>query len=113
MKSIALLTMVFLPATFFSVCLCRTLPPALSDLSQALFSTTFFTFGENGSWEVSSMLWIYWATTVPATIVIVFLSRTWLARSDIMVHSLEAGQKWPEKLWKAQGKQAKPKAEQA
>ena len=53
---------------------------------QALFSTTFFTFSDAGTWEVSDKLWVYWATTVPATIVIVVLWRIWLANSDELLH---------------------------
>ncbi|KAJ4417112.1 hypothetical protein N0V85_001994 [Neurospora sp. IMI 360204] len=68
MKSIALLTMIFLPATFIS----------------ALFSTTFFTYGDNGHWEVSDELWIYFVTTVPATIAIVVFWRVWLDYGDVI-----------------------------
>lgn len=68
MKSIALLTMIFLPATFIS----------------ALFSTTFFTYGDNGNWEVSDDLWIYWVTTVPATIAVVVFWRVWLDYGDVI-----------------------------
>lgn len=62
MKSIALLTMVFLPATFLS----------------ALFSTTFFNFGDNGRWQASPRQWIYWATTVPVTFIVVAAYNLWL-----------------------------------
>lgn len=61
MKSIALLTMVFFPATFLS----------------SLFSTTFFTFGENG-WEASPRLWIYWAIAAPVTIAILVVYILWV-----------------------------------
>ncbi|EXA32208.1 hypothetical protein FOVG_16579 [Fusarium oxysporum f. sp. pisi HDV247] len=54
MKSIALLTMVFLPATFLS----------------ALFSTTFFNFDHE--WKVSTGFWIYWVITVPITFIFPF-----------------------------------------
>jgi hypothetical protein len=82
-KSIALLTMVFLPATFFSVCIVTLIicGAALTQL-QALFSTTFFTFGENG-WMVSHRFWIYWAITVPVTIVVVVVWSIWLAYSRL------------------------------
>jgi hypothetical protein len=78
-KSIALLTMVFLPATFFSVCIVTLIifGAALTQL-QALFSTTFFTFGENG-WKASHRFWIYWVITVPVTIVVVAVWNIWLA----------------------------------
>ncbi|KAK4139474.1 uncharacterized protein C8A04DRAFT_33030 [Dichotomopilus funicola] len=65
MKSIALLTMVFLPATFIT----------------AFFSTTFFSYGENDQgWRVSGQLWVYWAVMVPATVVIMSLWAVWLAK---------------------------------
>lgn len=50
---------------------------------QALFSTTFFTYGENGNWEVSDDLWIYWATTVPATVAVVVFWRVWLDYGEV------------------------------
>lgn len=61
MKSIALLTMIFLPATFFS----------------ALFSTTFFSFGD-GWWEASPRQWIYWAITIPVTVVVLAAYNLWI-----------------------------------
>jgi len=83
MKSIALLTMVFLPATFFSVCIVTLVifSAALTQL-QAFFSTTFFNFGEN-EWMASDRLWIYWAITVPATIVVVIAWYLWLVHSRV------------------------------
>ena len=79
MKSIALLTMVFLPATFISVCIVTLIifSAALTQL-QSFFSTTFFTYGEEG-WQTSNRLWIYWVITVPATIVVVIIWNIWLA----------------------------------
>ncbi|EHK22089.1 uncharacterized protein TRIVIDRAFT_222470 [Trichoderma virens Gv29-8] len=56
MKSLTLLTIVFLPATFIS----------------ALFSTTFFSFAEDG-WQFSNKFWIYWAIVIPLTIFMLFV----------------------------------------
>ncbi|VBB72038.1 Putative protein of unknown function [Podospora comata] len=78
LKSIALLTMVFLPATFFS----------------SLFSTTFFNYGDDGEWQVSGKMWIYWVTTLPATILIVILWRVWLGNSDAIVAGWKRVKKW-------------------
>ncbi|KAK0711790.1 hypothetical protein B0H67DRAFT_602492 [Lasiosphaeris hirsuta] len=64
-KSITLLTMFFLPSTFVS----------------AVFSTTFFNYGET-RWEVSGQLWIYWATVVPVTILVILLWYVWLPTGD-------------------------------
>jgi Mg2+ and Co2+ transporter CorA len=50
MKTIANLTMIFLPPTF--VC--------------ALFSTTFFNY-ETGQWGISNNFWVYWAVAIPVT----------------------------------------------
>ncbi|RYP02538.1 hypothetical protein DL764_005782 [Monosporascus ibericus] len=54
MKSITILTMSFLPATFIS----------------SVFGTTFFTFGDN-SWEVSDKFWLYWAVALPSTLLVI------------------------------------------
>jgi hypothetical protein len=92
MKSIALLTMVFLPATFISVCISTLIifSTALTQL-QAFFSTTFFTFGEEG-WQTSNRLWIYWVITVPATVIVVIIWNLWLAHSRVQKY-LKSGSK--------------------
>ncbi|XP_014553122.1 hypothetical protein COCVIDRAFT_108561 [Bipolaris victoriae FI3] len=64
MKSITLLTMIFLPATFIS----------------ALFSTTFFSFEENG-WQFSPKFWIYWVVVIPLTITVVLGWWRWIGGS--------------------------------
>ncbi|RDW82808.1 hypothetical protein BP6252_03920 [Coleophoma cylindrospora] len=53
MKTISILGLVFLPGTFIS----------------ALFSTAFFNFAPAENGVVSSKFWIYWAVTVPVTLV--------------------------------------------
>ena len=52
MKTIATLTMVFLPPTFVS----------------AMFSMSFFNFDTEEGWRVSEKYWIYWAFAVPVTL---------------------------------------------
>ncbi|EJT80531.1 hypothetical protein GGTG_00527 [Gaeumannomyces tritici R3-111a-1] len=53
MKTLALVTVAFLPATF--IC--------------AVFSMSFFNFSpDSGRWVVSDMFWVYWAVTVPVTV---------------------------------------------
>lgn len=64
MKSITLLTMIFLPATFIS----------------ALFSTTFFEFHEYG-WNFSTRFWIYWVVTVPLTLFVLAVWGAWIGGS--------------------------------
>lgn len=44
-------------------------------------------------------MWVYWATTIPATIVVVVLWQIWLANSDAIVHFLESWMKWATALW--------------
>ncbi|KAK4132809.1 hypothetical protein BT67DRAFT_450775 [Trichocladium antarcticum] len=97
MKSIALLTMIFLPATFIS----------------AIFSTTFFNYADDGSWQISDKLWIYWATTVPGTIVIVILWRIWLAHSDSIIGFSETHWKGAKIWWKRRSAPKPNKIEQA
>ncbi|CRG90551.1 hypothetical protein PISL3812_07595 [Talaromyces islandicus] len=64
MKSIGLLTMTFLPATFIS----------------AIFSTTFFEFGEE-KLQASKQIWIYWVVTIPSTLLIVVIWRSLLNKN--------------------------------
>ena len=53
MKTIAFVTMFFLPATFVS----------------AVFSTSFFSFdAQQGTWSVSAKFWVYWAVSIPLTL---------------------------------------------
>lgn len=84
MKSIALLTMVFLPATFLSVRIATTIifGAVLTQL-QALFSTTIFAYGDNG-WEASHRFWIYWAITIPVTIVVLIVYSLWFFYGRIL-----------------------------
>jgi Mg2+ and Co2+ transporter CorA len=66
MKAITILTMVFLPATF--VC--------------SLFSMGFFDFSQNNSRDsrmhVTEQFWIYFAVTVPLTVVVLGICAAWL-----------------------------------
>lgn len=46
---------------------------------QAFFSTTFFSFGENGGdWKFSKRLWIYWLFAIPATALVAVTWLLWL-----------------------------------
>lgn len=82
MKAITILTMVFLPATF--VC--------------SLFSTGFFDFGNDGGSggtttsgssggggqqhiRVAGQFWIYFAVTIPLTVVVLGICAAWLVWS--------------------------------
>lgn len=72
MKSIALLTMIFLPATFVS----------------AIFSTTFFDFSE-GEWKMADEIWIYWLTTMILTALTVLVWYIWLNGPKEIVKRLQ------------------------
>lgn len=57
----AILTTIFLPGTFIA----------------ALFSTSMFDF-DHDSVQVSRLFWIYWAVTVPLTVIVVVTWQFWL-----------------------------------
>lgn len=61
MKTVAMMTLVFLPATFVS----------------ALFSTSFFTYDITSGWHMSSYFWVYWVTAIPLTLLTVGLWHVW------------------------------------
>ncbi|KAF2489984.1 hypothetical protein BU16DRAFT_447140, partial [Lophium mytilinum] len=61
-KTLAFLTLAFLPATFIS----------------AVFSMSFFNFNpQNGKWTLSSKFWVYWAVTIPVTLLTILLWSLW------------------------------------
>ncbi|MCJ1470057.1 hypothetical protein MMC07_008702 [Pseudocyphellaria aurata] len=61
MKTIAILTTIFLPGTFIA----------------ALFSTSMFDF-DHDSIQVSRLFWVYWAVTIPLTVMVVVIWQFWL-----------------------------------
>ncbi|KAK5998023.1 hypothetical protein PT974_00393 [Cladobotryum mycophilum] len=65
MKSITLLTMIFLPSTFVT----------------SLFSTTFFAFQDN-EWQFSNKFWIYWVIVIPLTLVVVLFWKWWIVGGE-------------------------------
>ncbi|KFY89625.1 hypothetical protein V498_06370, partial [Pseudogymnoascus sp. VKM F-4517 (FW-2822)] len=66
MKSITILAMVFIPATFVA----------------GLFSTTFFSYAENDGWGFSSKFWVYWVVVIPLTAAIISGWWLWLGMSS-------------------------------
>lgn len=64
MKTIAFVTLTFLPPTF--IC--------------AIFSMSFFDFGGDSGWTMSSKFWIYWVFAIPTTI---FTTLVWTYWPDI------------------------------
>jgi hypothetical protein len=82
MKSVTILTMFFLPATFCAVCGPHSFPHDATifktrlaeDVSlQSLFSTSFFSFGGDDGWKASGSFWLYWAVSIPSTLLVVVL----------------------------------------
>jgi Mg2+ and Co2+ transporter CorA len=60
MRSIAVVGLVYLPGTFVS----------------GLFGMNFFDFSEESgvqTWNISSKFWLYWAITIPLTLVTIFV----------------------------------------
>ncbi|KAF1998629.1 hypothetical protein P154DRAFT_246622 [Amniculicola lignicola CBS 123094] len=84
MVIIAILTMVFLPATF----------------TATLFSTTFFDFRkEKGKTVVSTTFWIYWVVTLALTLVTMTCAGYfWRMRDRKMRLTFEKGREELEKI---------------
>ncbi|GAB7350979.1 hypothetical protein MBLNU459_g1476t1 [Dothideomycetes sp. NU459] len=70
MKTIAIVTMIFLPATFVS----------------AIFGMSFFNFsggsGSAGRFTVSRDIWIYFAISIPLTLISIYSWYTWHTRAE-------------------------------
>ncbi|RAK87269.1 hypothetical protein BO79DRAFT_229635 [Aspergillus costaricaensis CBS 115574] len=60
MRTVAIVSMVYLPGTFVS----------------GLFGTNFFDY-ENGKEVMTSSFWIYWAITIPLTLITMFVWACW------------------------------------
>lgn len=73
MKGIALITIVFLPATFVSVSICLTSSTSntRADSSQTFFAMPIMNFSVDSRLPyVKDTFWLYWAVTVPLTAVV-------------------------------------------
>ncbi|KAK0622373.1 hypothetical protein B0T14DRAFT_563830 [Immersiella caudata] len=78
-KSITIVTLLCLPASLIS----------------SIFSTTFFSFGDDNTWQVSRKLWVYWVTAIPSTIVIVLAWGLWYTKGDMILRpSLKLAARW-------------------
>jgi Mg2+ and Co2+ transporter CorA len=64
MKTVAVLTLAFLPATFLS----------------SVFSMSFFSFNAETGWAMSDRIWIYWAFSIPVTLLTTGLWFFWQRR---------------------------------
>ncbi|KAI1329185.1 hypothetical protein F5Y16DRAFT_418411 [Xylariaceae sp. FL0255] len=88
MKVTSFIALVFLPPTFIS----------------AIFSTSFFNFGEDAkSWQVSEKFWWYWVITIPVTSLCLLvwygvffrraaMSAPWVVRRVVPVGDLESNE---------------------
>lgn len=85
MKMISLLGALFLPGAYLA----------------SVFSMTFFNFQNDGGTLVSSKFWIYWAFTLPITVVITAIWYMWEKRREAKYdredHDLERGSEDMEK----------------
>lgn len=78
MRTIAAVTLAFLPATFMAVCSSlpcpltfASFPLYIANKSKTFFSTEFFDFHKDGQ-VVSPYIWLYWLFTVLLTIFVYF-----------------------------------------
>ncbi|KGO37604.1 Mg2+ transporter protein, CorA-like/Zinc transport protein ZntB [Penicillium expansum] len=69
MKTIAFVTLAFLPPTFIS----------------SIFSMSFFQCGDNG-WGMSNKFWLYWVVAIPTTIATVMIWQYWHKISPSLHH---------------------------
>lgn len=61
MRTIAVVTLVFLPPTFIS----------------ALFGMSFFDYAAGGDWLMSDKFWVYWVCAIPITLLVVGIWHCW------------------------------------
>ena len=82
MKSLALLTMVFLPGTAIAVSTHNKRFIIVTDIRQSFFAMPFFdvTIDVTGTalLETRPQFWIYWAITIPLTLSVLGLWIIWL-----------------------------------
>jgi hypothetical protein len=97
MKTLAVLATVFLPPTFVAVSTEYPYPPVLDVLPfynvqlippETLFSTPWFNFTAPTSSILSSQFWIYWAVSIPLTIIVILLWAIWY-RWSVNRHRIE------------------------
>lgn len=86
MKSIAVVTMLFLPGTFVSVSSPATFPSSQTNLwtQKTLFAMPFFHVGAEDEVKlvVDSQWWLYLAVTLPVTLLVFLLWGAWSKIKD-------------------------------
>jgi hypothetical protein len=71
---------------------------------QALFSTTFFTSGDDGL-KVSRHFWVYWVVTIPSTLLIIVIWRLWLQGRVQPLFESHPWEKLSERIYRAKLKE--------
>lgn len=66
MKALALLTMLFLPGTFCA----------------SFFAMPWFDFDMSGDLFAHGKFWLYWAITIPLTVIVLLIYATYLLRMN-------------------------------
>jgi ABC-type branched-subunit amino acid transport system permease subunit len=100
MKTVAVVTMAFLPATFTSVSLNSPGCTGYANNLQAVFSMSFFNFSpgngtEPDEWKVSSQIWIYWVVAIPLTLMTLLAWLFWKRKRD---QKLKFGKSWENRV---------------
>lgn len=87
MKTIAFVSMVYLPGTFVSVCHHRVPRYHINLTIQGVFGTNFFDFDSpsEGGWA-HSHFWLYWAVALPLTFATMGVWLAWHRRAAIHKH---------------------------
>jgi hypothetical protein len=82
MKSLALLTMVFLPGTAIAVRIYNKDLMTITDIMQSFFAMPFFDVtvdvAGNAILETRPQFWMYWVITIPLTLSVLGLWIVWL-----------------------------------
>jgi hypothetical protein len=92
MRTISILGVVFLPGTFVAVCSFPFTSPKREKTRtdrrlQSILSTSFFDFKTSVGEDISSKFWIYWAITIPLTLIVL---AAWIYWYQINKRSHEA-----------------------
>lgn len=88
MKTIAVLTILFLPGTYISAsssCYLIFSSYSLANTKQTLFAMPLLNWeAKAGDSVMSSRFWIYWALTLPLTLTVVSIWLVWLKREALL-----------------------------
>jgi cytochrome b561 len=82
LKSISLLTMVFLPATAIAVNRASALASLL--ITSKTVMAPFISISSDNKVIMTSQFWIFWVVAGPVTLLVIVLWVSWIQRSEIM-----------------------------